>query len=172
MEDKLNLYKNEELLKSENYVEGKATVTIDSLDADTDYPKGTYQVSRENESGESNKVDVPAFKTKPIAVTGVTLNEETLDLTVGDEQKITATVAPGTATNKSVEYSSSDEEVATVDGEGNITAVAEGSADITVTTKDGNKTAKCTVTITEKEVEEPEALNVETKTDSADVSAE
>lgn len=172
MEDKLNLYKDEELLKSENYVEGKATVTIDSLDADTDYPKGTYQVSRENESGESNKVDVPAFKTKPIAVTGVTLNEETLDLTVGDEQKITATVAPANATNKSVEYSSSDEEVATVDGKGNITAVAEGSADITVKTKDGNKTAKCTVTITEKEVEEPEALNVETKTDSADVSAE
>ena len=171
MEDKLNLYKDEELLKSENYVEGKANVTIDSLDADTDYPKGTYQVSRENENGESKKKDVPAFKTKPILVTGVTINKEALDLTVGDQQKITATVAPGTATDKSVEYSSSDKAVATVDGEGNITAVAKGGADITVTTTDGNKTAKCTVTITEKEVEEPEALNVETKTNSADVSA-
>lgn len=148
MADILKVYKGDDVVDTaERGENGKAKVTIDGLDANTDYPTGTYQVSFENENGESEKVDVPSFKTKPIAVTGVTLNEETLDLTVGDEQKITATVAPANATNKSVEYSSSDEEVATVDGKGNITAVAEGNADITVTTKDGNKTAKCELTV-------------------------
>ena len=69
MADKLNVYKGDELVKSaERQEDGKATVTIDGLDANTDYAVGTYQVAFENENGESGKVDVPAFKTKPINV--------------------------------------------------------------------------------------------------------
>jgi uncharacterized protein YjdB len=44
------------------------------------------------------------------------------------------------------------QEIATVDNKGKVTAVKEGNADITVTTKDGNKTAKCTLTVTAKQI--------------------
>lgn len=151
MTDTLNLYKGEELVKSEEYVEGKAELTIDSLDANTDYPKGIYQVSRENENGESEKVDVPAFKTKPIAVTGVKLNKESTSLEVGANETLNATVSPSTATNKKVTYTSSDDAVATVDNNGKVIAIKAGSTDITVTTEDGSKSAKCSVTVTEPE---------------------
>ena len=58
-----------------------------------------------------------------------------------------ATIAPSNATNKNVTWSTSDNSVAIVDG-GVVTAVAAGTATITVKTADGNKTASCTVTVT------------------------
>lgn len=72
-------------------------------------------------------------------------------MTVGEHQKLTATVTPDNATNKNVTWSNSDESVATVDSEGNVAAVSTGTATITVTTIDGNKTATCTVTVTTPE---------------------
>ncbi len=83
----------------------------------------------------------------PVAVTGVELDESTIELEVGETQKLTATVAPGNATNKSVTWESDDEDVATVEG-GVVTAVGEGTANITVTTVDGSFTAECEVTVT------------------------
>jgi hypothetical protein len=88
--------------------------------------------------------EVPPEK---VAVTGVTLDKETLTLTEGGTETLTATVAPEDAANKAVTWSSSDAEVATVDAEGKVTAVAEGTATITVTTADGGKTATCAVTV-------------------------
>ena len=152
MVEKLNLYKGEELLTSGEKQGDKATVTITGLDSNTTYPKGTYQVAFENESGESDKVDVPEFKTKPINVTGVTLDKSTLSLEEGATGNLVATVAPSTASDKTVTFASSDEAIATVDNKGKVTAVKAGNADITVTTKDGNKTAKCNLTVTAKQI--------------------
>ncbi|NLI92998.1 MAG: cell wall-binding repeat-containing protein [Peptococcaceae bacterium] len=82
-----------------------------------------------------------------VAVTGVTLNQSTLTLTVGGATgTLTATVAPDNASNKNVTWSSSDTTIATV-ANGVVTPVAAGTATITVTTEDGSKTATCTVTI-------------------------
>ena len=82
-----------------------------------------------------------------VAVTGVTLDEETLSLTAGGETAtLTATVAPEDATNKAVTWTTSDATVATVEN-GAVTAVAAGTATITVTTTDGSFTANCTVTV-------------------------
>ncbi len=86
--------------------------------------------------------------TDPVAVTGVELDKETMALTVGGTGTLTANVAPDDATNKNVTWSSSDTAVATVDNSGKVTAVAVGTATITVTTEDGNKTATCDVTVT------------------------
>ena len=152
MVEKLNLYKGEELLTSGEKQGDTASVTITDLDSNTTYPKGTYQVAFENESGESAKVDVPEFKTKPINVTGVTLDKSTLSLEEGATGNLVATVAPSTASDKTVTFASSDEAIATVDNKGKVTAVKAGNADITVTTKDGNKTAKCTLTVTAKQI--------------------
>ena len=83
-----------------------------------------------------------------IAVTGVTVSQKTASLTVGGTKKVTSTVAPENATNKSVTYSSSNEAIATVASDGTITAVSEGSATITVKTEDGNFTDTVAVTVT------------------------
>lgn len=80
-------------------------------------------------------------------VTGVTLDKQTLELYTGDSQPLTATVQPANATNKNVTWSSDNETVATVDANGNVTAVAAGTATITVTTADGSHTATCKVTV-------------------------
>ncbi len=91
------------------------------------------------------KVDVP----QTVAVTGVSLNKTSLTLTEGDSETLTATVAPANATDKTVTWSTSNANFATVSN-GKVTAVAEGSATITVKTKDGNKTATCNVTVNPK----------------------
>ena len=93
-------------------------------------------------------VKITVKEADPVVVTGVTLNETSLELTVGDEVKLVATVEPSDATDKEVTWSSSDEEVATVDQEGNVKVIKDGEATITVTTKDGGKTASCTITAT------------------------
>ena len=157
MADTLKVYKGDDVVGSgERGEDGKAKVTIDGLDANTDYPKGTYQASFENENGESEKVDIQAFKTKSIAVTGVTIAPKTASVDVDATTKLNSTVAPSTATNKSVSYKSSDEAVATVSSNGTVTGVAEGDATITVTTQDGNKSDTATVTINAVEEPEPE----------------
>ena len=80
-------------------------------------------------------------------VTGVSLDKTSLNLNPGKGDTLTATIMPDNATNKNVTWSSSEENVATVK-DGVVTAVAEGTATITVTTEDGNKTATCTVIVT------------------------
>lgn len=81
-------------------------------------------------------------------VTGVSLNKSTLSLKTGRSETLTATVLPADAANKAVTWTSSNPSVATVDSNGKVTAVAVGSATITVTTEDGALTATCTVTVT------------------------
>ena len=85
----------------------------------------------------------------PVAVTGVTLDKTSLSIEAGQTAQLTATVQPGNADNQAVTWSSSDNNVVSVDATGKITANAKGSATITVTTADGGKTATCTVTVTE-----------------------
>ena len=99
----------------------------------------------------------PAFcsvtvKAATVPVTGVTLNNSTLELTAGDTFTLKATVAPENASNKDVTWESNNTAAATVDSEGKVTAVAAGEATITVTTKDGGKPATCTVTVKAKAV--------------------
>lgn len=82
-----------------------------------------------------------------IAVTGVSLNQSSISLTLGGTSVLTATVAPSNATNKTVTWSSSNTAVATVNN-GTVTAVSNGTATITATTASGGYKASCTVTVT------------------------
>ena len=81
-----------------------------------------------------------------VAVAGVTIDKSSISLTVGGTSKITATVLPANATDKSVTWTSSNSSVATVDSSGLVTARAAGTATITVTTNDGHYTRTCSVT--------------------------
>ena len=88
------------------------------------------------------------YITQDVAVTGVTLDKTEAALNIGETVTLAATVAPDDATDKTVTWTSSDETVATVT-DGVVTALAAGTATITVTTTDGAKTATCTVTVAE-----------------------
>ena len=81
-------------------------------------------------------------------VTGVSLSNDSLTLDVGDTETLTPTITPDNATNKNVTWSSDNESVASVN-DGVVTAVAPGTANITVTTEDGQYKAVCAVTVTQ-----------------------
>ena len=83
-----------------------------------------------------------------IAVSAIAVNPTTAAVKPGATVTLSATVTPEDATDKTITWSSYDEKVATVDG-GKVTGVAEGTATITATTKSGDKTATCTVTVSE-----------------------
>ena len=82
-----------------------------------------------------------------VSVSGVTLNKNTLALAIGDTESLVATVSPSDATNKDIEWQSSNYSIADVDSEGLVTAVATGTATISVTTDDGGFSAVCEVTV-------------------------
>ena len=84
--------------------------------------------------------------TVTIPVTAVSLNKSTASLFTGKSETLIATVSPADATDSSVSWSTSDSGVATVAG-GVVTAVAPGSATITVTTTDGSFTDTCSITV-------------------------
>jgi len=81
-----------------------------------------------------------------VPVSSVILNKTELSLEEGESETLTATVVPDNATDKTVSWSSGDATIATVDQNGKVTAVKEGST--TVTAKAGEKSAICTVTVT------------------------
>jgi len=85
---------------------------------------------------------------KGIAVTGVKVTPTTVDLKVTETQKLTISVEPDNATNKTYTCKSDKESVATVDKTGLVTAVGAGTATITITTEDGGKTITCSVNVT------------------------
>ncbi|MCR8630956.1 leucine-rich repeat protein [Paenibacillus radicis (ex Xue et al. 2023)] len=82
-----------------------------------------------------------------VRVTGITVSKETLSIVKDSTQQLTATVSPTNAYNKDVSWSSSDENVATVDENGVVTAVAVGTVTIKATTVDGGFMAASMVTV-------------------------
>ena len=83
-------------------------------------------------------------------VTGIVLNHSSLNLNSGATAQLTATITPSDALNPNLQWSSSDESVATVSQVGFVTAVAGGSCTITCAAIDGSGvTATCEVTVTQ-----------------------
>lgn len=93
--------------------------------------------------------DEPVTPPEPttVAVTGVSVNKTSLTLVEGSTESVSATVTPDNATNKDVSWKSSDTDVVTVDSNGKLTAVKPGSAVVTVTTVDGEKTATVKIVV-------------------------
>ena len=83
-------------------------------------------------------------------VESVTLNKTALALYVGDEFTLEATVSPEDASNKTVDWYSGDEAVVTVSDSGLVKAIGSGTSYVTAQTRDGQKTASCTIKVTEK----------------------
>ncbi|MEL7656215.1 MAG: 5'-nucleotidase C-terminal domain-containing protein, partial [Bacillota bacterium] len=85
--------------------------------------------------------------TDPEAVSGVTLNENAVTLSIGETSTLIPTITPDNAANKNVTWNSDNPAIATVT-DGLVTGASEGTATIMVTTEDGAKTALCIVTVT------------------------
>ena len=97
-----------------------------------------------------------------MSVETVALDKTSVILKPTETVKLTTTVTPKNAANVVV-FTSSDEDVATVDQKGNIKAVEEGKAEITATTVDGNKEAVCVVTVSKEITEKQPGATTEVK---------
>ena len=95
--------------------------------------------------GEKSAFCTVTVQKAEVLAESVTLDQTTMELTVNGTGKLTATVKPDETTVKTIQWSSSDETVATVGADGTVTALKEGTA--VITAKCGEKSAECTVTV-------------------------
>lgn len=82
-----------------------------------------------------------------VAVTGLSIDASGLNMLKGDNRTILATITPSNASEKTIEWTSSDISVATVSENGVVTAVGSGEAVITAVTRDGSYQKQCKVTV-------------------------
>lgn len=101
----------------------------------------------------------------------IELEDDELDLDIGEEYALEATVSPKKAIKGvKLTWSSDDEEVCKVDQDGNLTAIAEGFATITV--KVGNKKAICEVEVSDPDAEDEDDFDTDESEDEADGTTE
>ena len=118
--------------------------TVNSSGLVTAVGNGTATITARTASGGYTDTCTVTVSTP---VTGVSLSSSSLTIDKNGTHQLTATVSPETASNKTVSWSTSDPDVASVSQIGLVTAVGGGTADITVTTEDGSYTAQCKVTV-------------------------
>lgn len=109
---------------------------------------GTYQIQACNSAGCS--VASPGVRTIAaaiVSVSGVYLSNSQLGMLVGSTYQLATGVTPANATDKTVSWTSDNPSVATVSTSGVVTAVAPGTANLTVNTVNGNLQARATVTV-------------------------
>ena len=154
---KLPVATNFDIAAGKGFENGSATIEPNGTATFTVQPKaglavGEYEEELTVSNQNAGEVTLTlAFQVNPVLVSGLTLDKNTLALFAGDSATLTAAVTPENATNKTLTWASSNTAVATVDQSGKVTAVAPGTAAITVTTNDGSgKVASCPVTVTAK----------------------
>lgn len=123
-----------------------AVALIDTTGKMTARKPGNITITATTDNGKKAACQV-AVTSKPIQITGISLNKSELVLEAGKSETLTATISPSNATeSKELKWETSNPNVAKVEG-GVVTAVAAGEATITVTASNGmNKTCKVTVT--------------------------
>lgn len=142
-----NVYQDNELIAEG--IEDKE-YTVSGLTPNTEYSFSVSEVIGDKESERSEPVII---KTKYSDVESVTVSPKTNNLEVGSTRQLNATVEPSTA-KQDVTWSSSDDEVASINSNGTVTAVAPGTATITVTAEGKSDTATVNVTEPEPDPEE------------------
>ena len=106
---------------------------------------GTTVISCTAHNGVSAQCTV---NVKPILATGVSLNDNSVEMITGEVMQLAAKVTPANTTNPAVTWSSTNGSIATVDGNGRVMAVAPGQCNIVATTVDGsNRSASCQVNV-------------------------
>ncbi|MDE6705023.1 MAG: Ig-like domain-containing protein [Treponemataceae bacterium] len=124
-----------------------SVATVDADGTVTAVGKGTATIYAQAD----NKTATCKVTVNPVRVESVTLSTTTLTLTRGTTGKLTAKVTPDNADNTTVTWRSSDGWIATVDADGTVTALKQGTA--VITAEADGKTATCTVTVNPTYVE-------------------
>ncbi len=106
--------------------------------------EGTATITASSVNGKTASMQVTV---KFVKATGVTVSPNEITVGVGSVRTLQAIVAPENASEKAVSWNSSAPVIATVDNEGKVTGIAEGTATITATTVDGGFTAECQVSV-------------------------
>ena len=127
-----------------------ATATVDNNGKVTAVKAGSTTITVTTSDGSKTATCSVTVTAKTVSVSEVTLDKTELEITEGESAQLTVTVKPDDASDKSVEWTSSDAKVTAVDDTGKVTAGEAGTVTITVKTKDGGKTASCTVTVIPK----------------------
>ena len=105
-------------------------------------------IDEQSQREESDTAYLRLRQSNSILVTGVTLNNSSISIKNHETYQLSATVLPSNATNKGLNWTTSNASVATVNSNGLVTAVGPGTATITATAKDGSgKKATCTVRV-------------------------
>lgn len=141
----MDLNYDETYFKVGNYTQSNA----DKEGSDTDDP---------NNYGEVLVYDF-FVKHDDVTVTGVELTPTNLDLLKGNTYQLSASVKPVSATNIGVSYSSSNSAIASIDANGLVTAISEGSTTITVTSDEGGFTDSSVIHVNEAATTPNLALN-------------
>ncbi|WP_242874833.1 Ig-like domain-containing protein [Clostridium pasteurianum] len=97
--------------------------------------------------GQGLRIEAIQIRLVKSSVDSITLDKNTCTLFAGQTDTLKANIQPTYAANQSVTWTSSNTSIATVDNTGKVTAISAGTANITATTADGNKTASCAVTV-------------------------
>ncbi|MCR5050733.1 MAG: C10 family peptidase [Paludibacteraceae bacterium] len=84
---------------------------------------------------------------KPIAVTGITMTTDQVTMRLEELYQFTAQVQPDSATNRGYTWTSSDEDIVSIDASGLAEALSPGTVTITATTVEGDYSASCEVTV-------------------------
>ena len=129
----------------------EAVATVSEDGTITAKSAGTAVITATSTNGKSAGCTVTVSK-KEIPIVDVALNRTSATITEGDILNLTATVLPeNTTESKNIGWSSSNNDIATVDSTGKVTAKQAGTVVITATSSNG-KTASCTITVEKKEI--------------------
>jgi uncharacterized protein YjdB/beta-N-acetylglucosaminidase len=121
-------------------------LTVDNNGIVTAISSGKAVVTAKNRDGTvSDSIELTVY-TK---ASGITISKEEMSIFVGKTADLFANVLPEDASDKTVKWSSTNNEIATVTQDGKVTALKSGIADIIVKTADENYQAKCKVTVNE-----------------------
>ena len=138
--------------KSVSWKSSNTSVATVSNGKVTALKAGTAKITVTTADGGKTATCTVTVNAKVYPVTGVSLSKTTAEIVVGNKLQLKATINPSNATNKNVSWTSSNTSVVTVNSSGEVSSLMPGSANIVVTTEDGNYTAICKITVVKRAV--------------------
>ena len=134
-------------LPAPEYEWNSSDETIATVENGIVYGKSVGEVTISVSSFNLKLKDICKVTVTPIEATGIKLSESEKMMTTGESFRLEYTIEPENTTNKEVEWESSDKTIATVNADGEVTAVSDGKCTITVKVKGSDTSAKCVVKV-------------------------